>query len=74
MRNRMNTTQNNPGAGGATLRHIVSRLLVKAEGAWQESEENIDDLFVQGRRDAYFEILDMLPDDVLVEELNARGW
>lgn len=74
MRNRTNTTQNKPGQGTATLRHIVSRLLVKAEDAWQESEENIDDLFVQGRRDAYFEILDMLPDDVLVEELNARGW
>lgn len=74
MRNRTNTTQNKPGPGATTLRHIVSRLLVKAEDAWQESEENIDDLFVQGRRDAYFEILDMLPDDVLVEELNARGW
>ena len=74
MRNRANTIQSKPGPGAATLRHIVSRILVKAEDALEASEENVDDAFVQGRRDAYFEMLDMLPEDLLVEELTTRGW
>lgn len=57
-----------------TMSHIVSRLLSKATDALEESEKNVDDAFVQGRRDAYFEMLDMLPEDLLVEELTARGW
>ena len=57
-----------------TMSHIVSRLLSKATDALEASEENVDDAFVQGRRDAYFEMLDMLPEDLLVEELTARGW
>ena len=74
MRNRTNTTKNRQGPGAVTLRHIVSRILVKAEDALEASEENVDDAFVQGRRDAYFEMLDMLPEDLLVEELTTRGW
>ena len=57
-----------------TMSHIVSRLLSKATDALEASEQNVDDAFVQGRRDAYFEMLDMLPEDLLVEELTARGW
>lgn len=56
------------------MRHVVSRLLTKAADALEAGEENVDDAFVQGRRDAYFEMLDMLPEDLLVEELTARGW
>ena len=55
-------------------KYIVSRLLTKATEALEAYEENVDDAFVQGRRDAYFEMLDMLPEDLLVEELTARGW
>ena len=56
------------------MRHVVKRLLNKATEALEAYEENVDDAFVQGRRDAYFEMLDMLPEDLLVEELTARGW
>ena len=56
------------------MRRIVSRLVGKAQDAYRVSEENVDDAFVQGRRDAYFEILDLMPEDLLVEELTARGW
>ena len=56
------------------MQFVVQRLLSKATDALEASEENVDDAFVQGRRDAYFEMLDLLPEDLLVEELTARGW
>lgn len=49
------------------IKYIIARLLDNANDAVRESSEHKDDLFAAGRRLAYYEML-----DVLKNELNIR--
>lgn len=51
-----------------TLKYIIARLLENANDAVHESENNKSDTFCQGRRLAYYEML-----NVLKNELDANG-
>ena len=54
--------------GEAEIKYIISRVMDNANDAIQESEKNPDDVFFEGKRLAYYEVL-----DTIKNELKARG-
>ena len=56
------------------LKCIIGRLIVNAKEAHDESIEDRDDLFKQGRRLAYFEMLDMLKTEMEVRDADLREY
>ncbi len=51
-----------------TIEYIIARVLDNAKDAIEEAKENKEDLFYQGKRLAYYEIL-----DTIKNELEAHG-
>lgn len=52
--------------------HIVERLLSNADDALKEFEQNNDDEFYQGRRLAYWEVLDTLKSELMVADYDLK--
>lgn len=58
-----------------SLKYIIARLVENANDAVEESEKDKSDAFNQGRRLAYYEMLDILKNelDVRDADLNELG-
>lgn len=58
-----------------SLKYIIARLVENANDALEESEKDKSDAFNQGRRLAYYEMLDILKNelDVRDADLNELG-
>lgn len=54
------------------LKYIISRLLDNANDAVAESEKDRSDMFSQGRRLAYYEMLDILKSELDVREQDLK--
>lgn len=54
------------------IKYLISRLLVNANEAVEESEEHKDDQFCQGRRLAYYEMLDILKTELDVRDQDLK--
>ena len=50
------------------LRFIIARVLDNAKEAFQDAKERPDDEFIQGRRLAYYEILDTIRNELMVRD------
>ena len=55
------------------LAFIVSRVLDYAKDAVEESKKNPDDEFVQGKRLAYYEILDTIRNELIVRDADLKS-
>ena len=53
--------------------HIVERLLRNADDALKEFDQNKDDEFYQGRRLAYWEVLDTLKSELMVADYDLKA-
>lgn len=48
----------------AALKYIIARLVDNAKDAASESDQSPDDMYLQGRREAYYEMLDILKSEL----------
>ena len=54
------------------LRYIIARVLDNANDAIQEAAQSPDDQFVQGKRLAYYEILDTIRNELIVRDADLK--
>ena len=50
------------------MEYLIIRLLEKAKDAFEEAKENKGDAFYDGRRLAYYEMLDTLKNQLIVDD------
>lgn len=55
-----------------SIKYIISRLVDNANDAVEESEKDKSDAFNQGRRLAYYEMLDILKSELDVRDSNLK--
>ena len=55
------------------LKYILFRIQERAREAAQESDAEPEDLFRQGRRLAFYEVLDMLRSELDAQEVDVAG-
>lgn len=55
-----------------SLKYIIARLVENANDAVEESEKNKSDAFNQGRRLAYYEMLDILKNELDVRDADLK--
>ncbi len=55
-----------------TVKYLVGRLLDNANDAVEESNQNKDDAFYQGRRLAYYEMLDILKTELDIRDQDLK--
>lgn len=55
-----------------SLKYIISRILDNANDTLQESLNNKDDEFYQGKKLAYYEMLDVLKNDLDIREQDLK--
>lgn len=53
-----------------TIKYIISKVIDNANDALQEFKENTGDIFYQGKKLAYYEILDSIKNELIVENVN----
>ena len=57
-----------------SLKYIIARLVDNANEAVEESEKDKSDLLNQGRRLAYYEMLDILKSELDVRDADLKEW
>lgn len=55
-----------------TVKYLVGRLLDNANEAVEESNQNKEDAFCQGRRLAYYEMLDILKTELDIRDQDLK--
>lgn len=55
------------------LKYIISRLIANASGAKKESTANTKDVFLAGRKVAYYEMLDILQSELYVHDIDLKA-
>lgn len=56
-----------------SLKYIIARLVDNANEAVEESEKDKSDVFNQGRRLAYYEVLDILKSELDVRDADLKA-
>lgn len=58
----------------ATIKFIISRVVEKANDALKESISNKDDLYYEGRKIAYYEVLDTIKSELDVHDQDLKKY
>lgn len=56
----------------STIKLIISRVIDNAADALEEAKENQNDDFYNGKKLAYYEILDTIKNDLVINEQDLR--
>lgn len=52
--------------------YIIERVVTNAEDALKEAKENINDDFYQGKKLAYYEVLDTIKNELIIRNQNLE--
>lgn len=56
------------------IKFIVSRVLDNANDAFKEAKQNTDDDFLEGKKLAYYEILDTIKNELVAREQDLKEY
>ena len=55
-----------------TIKYIIARVISNANDALEESKQNEGDVFYEGRKLAYYEILDTIKNDLDINDQDLK--
>ena len=58
----------------ATLKFILSRVIEKANDAFEEASQNKNDLYYEGRKIAYYEVLDTIKSELEAHDQDLKEY
>ncbi|MBO5484342.1 MAG: transposase [Lachnospiraceae bacterium] len=62
----------NKSLSNEALQYIIERIMVNAKEARDEAKEKKNDLFLDGRNVAYYEVLDILKTELDVRDIDIK--